>query len=154
MSQMELQNSEMELIKVDLVKRLLELERQDDLKKEFNTNNIYAILESYSVDEIRKKVAKIDERIYKVGDIIEVDDEVYIIIGVDKRGYICLDDIYFCAVDRDKDIIKLGHSDAFDECMSEIKQKKQNRKEVKRIKEKLTDYYNSRGRKRELLKIK
>lgn len=37
---------------------------------------------------------------------LEVDDEVYIIIGVDKRGYVGLDDNYFCTVDKDKDIIK------------------------------------------------
>lgn len=55
-----------------------------------------------------------DERVYKVRDIIEVDDEVYIIIGINKRDYTYLDDIYFCTVDKEKDIIKLGYSDAFD----------------------------------------
>ena len=145
----------MELIKVDLVKRLLELEKQNELEEEFNTNNVSFILDFYCVDEIRKKVAEIDNKIYKVGDIIEINEDIYIIVNINERGYLCLNEKWiFNIVDKNINAIKLGHSDAFDECVSEIKQKRQNRKEVKRIKEKLTDYYNSRGRKRELLTIK
>lgn len=55
---------------------------------------------------------------------LEIYEKAYIIICVNKRDYVCLDDIHFCTIDKDKDIIKLGYSDAFDGCISEIKEKK------------------------------
>lgn len=37
---------------------------------------------------------------------LEIYEKAYIIISINKRGYTCLNDIYFCTVDKNKDIIK------------------------------------------------